>query len=213
MQDADPQAVQRTPDPIRAHPVSLGRQPVARVLEAAEGHVADGDVRTDPARLPVEDRPDPQVVPVRAEAGLDLRQPAVLDDQVARVILAAAPCHDSPQPVPAGRLGHLRPFEAHPAVGEVEEPGGAAAGMRGRGAASLQRRAQPVDPALPVPGVLPGAPGRMGDDQPAPAVLDAQVAADRPREFVPVPPDVAVRVEDPALPRRRTGLQPGARTR
>jgi len=100
VQDAGQQTVRRPPNPIRAHPVSLSRQPVAHVLEAAEGHVADGDVRTDQAHLQMEDRPDPQVVPVRAEAGPDLRQPAVLDGQVARVVLAAG---IRPGPTPRSR--------------------------------------------------------------------------------------------------------------
>ena len=187
VQDADLQVVQRPPDPVRAHPVPVGRQPVAHVLEAAEGHVADGDVRPHPALLAVEDRPDPQVVLVGAEAGLDLGQPAVLDDQVARVGLVAAPGHDPPEPVPAGRLGHLRLVEAHLPVGEVEEPGGAAVAHGGRGVAGLQPGAQLFDPALAFAGVLAGALRRMGDDQPALAVLDALEAADRPRAFVPAP--------------------------
>ncbi len=56
------------------------------MLQTAERHVADGDVRLHPVWLPVEDRSDAQVMFVGAEARFDFRQPAVLDDQLTRSV-------------------------------------------------------------------------------------------------------------------------------
>ena len=47
-------------DPVRAIPMPAGGRAVAQMLQAAELHVADCDVRPDPTVPPVEDRPDPQ---------------------------------------------------------------------------------------------------------------------------------------------------------
>ena len=102
-ENADLQPVQRPADPVRAHPVPAGRRAEARMLQAAERHAADGDARPDPAVPSVEDWPDLQVVLAGAEAGLELRQAAVLDHQVAGTGIAAAPGDDSPQAVPGRR--------------------------------------------------------------------------------------------------------------
>lgn len=103
---------------------------VAHVLKAAKGHEAEGNVRLNPALLPARDRSDPQVAPVRVEAGHDFRRPASLDGRVARMVPVAAPCCDPPKPVPASRLGHPCLVEARLPVGKVEEPGAAAVGSQ-----------------------------------------------------------------------------------
>ena len=83
-QHAHLQGVEFPPDGLRAHRVPQLPEPVPQVPQAAEGHVADRDVRPHPLRLPVEHRPDPQVVLVGPEAVLDLPEPVVLPKQLLR---------------------------------------------------------------------------------------------------------------------------------
>ena len=67
-------------------------------------HAADRDVSADAVFLPMEDRSNLHVVLVGPEAGLDLRQPAILRDRLARVVLAAAPRRGFPAGRPVSRL-------------------------------------------------------------------------------------------------------------
>ena len=84
-----------------------GGGPVALMLEAAEGRVANGEMGADAPLDPVEDRTDPEIVLVGTETGLDFQEPAVLDDQIAGIGVAASPCDYAPRTVPAGCFGDL----------------------------------------------------------------------------------------------------------
>ena len=66
------QRVEFAPDPGRAHRVAQHLQTLAQVLQAAEGHVANGNMRADPARGPVIDGADFQIVFVSAEARFEV---------------------------------------------------------------------------------------------------------------------------------------------
>ena len=113
------------------------------MLQTGERHVADGDVRLDSAVPPMEDRPDLQVVLVGAETGLDLRQAAVLGDQVPWIGLAAAPSVDSPQAVPGGGRGDSVLVQGHPVAWMVREPGGGDCVTTSRHSPSAMQRRRP----------------------------------------------------------------------
>ncbi len=74
---------------------------MAHVLKAAEGHVADGDVRTGPAHLPARDRPDPLVV---------------------LVVPVAAPRHDPPSSATISALDMPSPSCRSNRVGSIYQP-------------------------------------------------------------------------------------------
>jgi len=95
VEQADLQGVERLLDAGGAERRATGGQTVAERLHAAEGPIAEGDVRPDAPVFPVEHRLDAPVMLVGAEAGLDFGQAPVLADQVVGVGRIAAPLRQS----------------------------------------------------------------------------------------------------------------------
>jgi len=60
-------------------------QLILHMLHTAKRHIADGKVRPHPLRLPMVDRPDPQIMFVGAKTGLDLPQSLTASHQLARI--------------------------------------------------------------------------------------------------------------------------------
>ena len=78
-------------------------QALAQVLQATEGHVADGDMGLYPPRRPVIDGSDFQVMLVGAEAGFDLPELVILGDGRLGCEIVPAMDNNGVQPVPLGR--------------------------------------------------------------------------------------------------------------
>ncbi len=157
MQKTDLQGVQGPSDALRAHWMTAQGQPVAQVLQAAEGHVAEGDVGPDAGFTPMEDRTDLEIVLVGPKAGFDGGQLAILTDQGSRVGRVATPNHDAAQPISARGGSHLVRVPLHRAVGEVQKAGQPDPELR--------------DLTCAVVGILARPAGRMGHNQPS-VVID-----------------------------------------
>ena len=168
-------------------------------------------VRPDAPILPVKHRPDAQVVPVGAKAGLDLRQSPVLAYKVPWILRVTAPRDNAAQSIPGGGCGDPVLVDGDASLGKVQEAGGGRRDGRGRGGAPVEFPARFPEPAGAVPRVLAGPARRVGDHQTAP-VLQGQIpdGGHRVRVLRPSPRRVGGHVKDPRPERLRTGFQPGA---
>ena len=102
LQDGNLKSVEFPTDAGRAHRMAQHLQALAQVLQATEGHVADGDMGLYPPRRPVIDGSDFQVMLVGAEAGFDQPELVILGDGRLGCEIVPAMNDDGVQPVPLG---------------------------------------------------------------------------------------------------------------
>ncbi len=207
LQDGNLKSVECPTDAGRAHRMAQHLQAFAQVLQATEGHVAEGDMGLYPPRLPVIDGSDFQVVLVGTKAGFDLPELVILGDGRLGCEIVLAMDSDGMQPIPLGRRVDLVLIKCDLArIGKREEPGISPVTDTGRAPGAPKLRLQALKGLLALVGILAGAGGREGDDDPGTVMLNHLVAP-RLRRAVSGPWLVTTRVQGLAFHARRADFR------
>ena len=172
-------------------------QALAQVLQATEGHVADGDMGLYPPRRPVIDGSDFQVMLVGAEAGFDLPELVILGDGRLGCEIVPAMDNNGVQPVPLGRRVDLVLIKCDLSrLWKREEAGISPVADTGGAPGAPKLGLQTIKSLLALVGILAGAGGREGDDDPGTVMLN-HLAAPRLGSTSPWPASGRTRLPDP----------------